>query len=299
MAFLRHKGSDSSSKAPIHTLGSGGRGYRPPTTHVGKPAPERQHLSEEEANNLVVEHHGWAESIARSVARAWNLDWRLDGLDGAAMEALIFCSRRFDPTRGIPFKGYARRRIHEASTEAARKSKGWSRGMSNKSAAERRAQELSAELYGVYPELRDGRLPISEPSGNEDADARSAIRELLIGASLIATREAIAEGPLPDELMDYRRMVTVMAVLEPVHQLLLYKVYWDGISLRNVASEWDTDGLNVMREHKVLIAYLQKSLAQGKPAAVPKVRPGLKPLVTKLKTSGSKGPFTDVLVSTA
>lgn len=171
--------------------------------------------------------------------------------------------------------------------------------MSNKSAAERRAQELSAELYGVYPELRDGRLPISEPSGNEDADARSAIRELLIGASLIATREAIAEGPLPDELMDYRRMVTVMAVLEPVHQLLLYKVYWDGISLRNVASEWDTDGLNVMREHKVLIAYLQKSLAQGKPATIPKVRPGLKPLVTKLKTSGSKGPFTDVLVSTA
>jgi len=75
---------------------------------VEKEESESQRLSQEEANNLVVEHHGWAESIARSVARAWNLDWRLDGLDGAAMEALIFCSRRFDPGRGIPFKGYAR-----------------------------------------------------------------------------------------------------------------------------------------------------------------------------------------------
>jgi hypothetical protein len=140
---------------------------------------------------------------------------------------------------------------------------------------------------------------MSESSGNDDSDARSAIRELLIGASLVATKQAIANGPLPDELMDYKRMVGVMACLEPVHQLLLYKVYWDGISLRTVATEWDTDGLNVMREHKVLIAYLQKSLAQGKPAAVPKVRPGLKPLVTKLKSSGNKGPFTDVLVSTA
>jgi hypothetical protein len=266
---------------------------------VEKAEAATNRLSQEDANNLVVEHHGWAESIARSVARAWNLDWRLDGLDGAAMEALIFCSRRFDPTRGIPFKGYARRRIHEASTDAARKSKGWSRSVSNRPAAEVKARELSAELYGIFPELRDGRLPIHESSGNEDQDCRAAVRELLMGASLVATREAIATGPLPDELMDYKRVVAVMASLEPVHQWLLYKVYWDGTSLRNVATEWETDGLNVMREHKVLMAFLQKSLALGKPAPAPKVRPGLKPLVAKFKTQTGKGPFTDVLASTA
>lgn len=256
---------------------------------------ERQTLSEEDANNLVVEHYGWAESIARSVARAWSLDWRLDGLDGAAMEALVFCSRRFDPTRGIPFKGYARRRIHEASTEAARKSKGWSRSASNKSAAETKAREISAELYGIFPDMRDGQLPVSEPSGNDDADMRAAVRELLVGASIVATRQAVSSDPLPDDLIDYRRMVGVMAALEPVHQWLLYKVYWDGLSLRTVATEWETDGLNVMREHKVLIAYLQKSMAQGKPGPTPKIRPGLKALMAKFKQEGSKGPFTDVL----
>jgi hypothetical protein len=254
-------------------------------------------LSEDEANALVVENQGWAESIARAVARGWNMDWRLDGLDGAAMEALIFCSRRFDPTRGIPFRGYARKRIHEAATEAARKTKGWLRGSSGKASAEAKAREVSAELYGVFPELRDGYLPAQESGGGDDADCRSAIRELLIGASVIATKQAAATDPLPDELLDYRRMVTVMASLEPTHQWLLYRVYWDGISLRNVAVEWDTDGLNVMREHKVLLLFLQKSMALGKPAPKPKVRPGLKPLVIKFQKEGSKGPFTEVLTN--
>jgi hypothetical protein len=257
----------------------------------------RVRLSEDDANALVVEHQGWAESIARAVARGWNMDWRLDGLDGAAMEALIFCSRRFDPTRGIPFRGYARKRIHEAATEAARKTKGWLRGSGGKASAEAKAREVSAELYGVFPELRDGYLPAQESSSGDDSEYRSAIRELLIGASVIATKQAAATDPLPDELLDYRRMVTVMATLEPTHQWLLYRVYWDGISLRNVAVEWDTDGLNVMREHKVLLLFLQKSMALGKPAPKPKVRPGLKPLVMKFQKEGSKGPFTDVLTN--
>ena len=90
-----------------------------------------------------------------------------------------------------------------------------------------------------------------------------------------------------------------MAKLEPVHQLLMYRVYWDGLSLRTLATEWDTDGLNVMREHKVLLAFLHKTFAVGKnSSSPPKVRPGLKPIATKLKKNGSGGPFTDVLRST-
>ena len=108
-------------------------------------------LSEEEANELVVEHMGWAESIARAVARGWNLDWKLDGLDGAAMEALIFCSRRYDPERGIPFKGYARKRIHEASTDAARKTKGWTRTSSSKKNKEAKATIVDWNTNLKYP----------------------------------------------------------------------------------------------------------------------------------------------------
>lgn len=278
------------------------RRQRPEKSEASPPsasrARERPAISEEAANNLVVEHCGWAESVARAVARAWNLDWRLDGLDGAAMEALVFCSRRFDPGRGIPFRGYARKRIHEASTDAARKSKGWGRTGASGSAQEAKARELAVELYGVFPELREGRLPVHESTGNDEQDYRAAVRDMLVGASIVAAKQAIAGSAQPDELVDLRRMVRVVAALDPIHQWLLYRVYWDGLSLRTVASEWETDGLNVMREHKVLLIYLQKSLANGKPAPPPKVRPGLKQLAHKLGKSKDRGPFHDVLLET-
>jgi RNA polymerase sigma factor (sigma-70 family) len=248
-------------------------------------------LTHDQVNDLILEHRGWAESIARSVARSWNMDWRLDGLDGAAMEALIFCARRFNPERGVPFKGYARRRIHEASTEAARRSRGWRRG-SGSSAEEQKAREVSAELLNIFPELRVGEIPFFEEGGGE-GDMRSAIRHLLVGATLLSSREGGTSPATPDQLLDYKKLVKVMSTLEPVHQALLWKVYWEGLSLRTVASEWGTDGLNVIREHKILIAHLHKCLATSKQnVARPKVRPGLRPMATELKRGNDPGPFS-------
>jgi DNA-directed RNA polymerase specialized sigma subunit len=249
---------------------------------------EFKRLTEDEANDLVLEHRGWAESIARSVARAWNMDWQLDGLDGAAMEALIFCSRRFQPARGVPFKGYARKRIHEASTEAARKSRGWKRGLSGGSKADQASREISAELFNVFPELREGQLPIAEEGGD---DMRSAVRQLLVGASIIAAKQGMTEV-LPDELIDYKRMVAKIAILEPVHQTILWKTYWEGLSMRTLATEWETDELNVIREHKVLLAFLLKSLSTNKGDQIPKVRPGLRDVAEKLKNNNDSGPFS-------
>ena len=252
-------------------------------------------LSIDEANELVIEHQGWGESIARSVARAWNLDWQLDGLDGAAMEALIFCARRFQPGRGVPFKGYARKRIHEAASEAARKSKGWQKGLGAQTAEDQRARDVSAELLNVFPELRTNEMPFDDEGGG-DGSARAAIRQLLVGASLIAVRQGMDTAP-QDEVLDYKRMIEVIAQLEPVHQLILWKVYWEGLSLRNLAAEWDTDGLNVIREHKTLIDYMHKNLSLGKQfLQKPKVRPGLRNKAAEMKKAKDVGPFA-VLMS--
>lgn len=242
----------------------------------------------DEANELVLEHQGWAESVARSVARAWNLDWRLDGLDGAAMEALIFCSRRYDPERGVPFRGYARKRIHEASTEAARQSRGWRKSSSTKS--ENQAREVSIELFNVFPELRDGFVP----AGDNEHDLRGAVRQLLAGASVIAAKQGLTSGQ-PDEVMEYKRMVQRMAELDPIHQLLLWRVYWEGLSMRAVASNWETDELNVIREHKVLLEFLHKSMSKTSPPKPPRVRPGLRKIAINLKRDNPKGVFQEFM----
>ncbi len=239
-------------------------------------------ISVEDADQLALEHRGWAESIARSVARAWNLDWELDGLDGAAMEALIFCARRFQPSRGVPFKGYARKRIHEASSDAARKSRGWRSG----SRTEVQAREISADLLNVFPELRDGQLP----GGDEgDGDTRGAVRQLLMGATILAARADGSEPLSAEDTMDFKRVVSRMAALDPIHQSLLWKIYWEGCSLRNVAEEWETDELNVIREHKVLLEYLHKSIGKNAKAAAVKIRPGLKHVAQKLSNKKERG----------
>ncbi len=250
-------------------------------------------LSREEADALVLEHKGWCESIARAVARAWNLDWRLDGIDGAALEALIFCSRRFQPDRGVPFKGYSRKRIHEASTDSARKSRGWTRGSGSVTRTERLAREVSVELFNVFPELRGGQLPSMDGEDSGPSGMRIAIQQLLVGATIIAARQGLANAQ-PDEMMDFKRMLICMKPLEPVHQVLLWKIYWEGHSLRGVADAWNTDELNVIREHKVLLEYLQKALAKGKSVPPPRVRPGLKDITKTLDPEQLKGIFSQI-----
>ena len=253
---------------------------------------QQETLSLEKANELVLEHQGWAESIARSVARAWNMDWRSDGLDGAAMEALIFCARRFQPARGIPFRGYAMKRIHEASADQARKCKSWQMALSSGNSANQEARDISIELLHIFPELRSGHLPLAE-SGDGD-ETRSAIRQLLVGATFIAARQGISTSG-PDEVLDYKRMLEIVAGLEVVHQLIIWKIYWDGISLRNLAVEWETDELNVIREHKTVLAYLTKQLSIQKQIGKPKVRPGLRMIALKLKKDKKEGIFESLL----
>lgn len=261
-----------------------------PVDKTDKSNEEHHCLSRADADALVVEHCGWAESIARSVARAWNMDWKLDGLDGAAMEALIFCARRYQPSRGVPFKGYARKRIHEASTEAARKSKGWKKQLGADNQAEQRAREVSAELLQIFPELRGGELPSADDGGGGGDDVRGAIRQLLVGASIIAAKQStLAEQP--DDLIDLKRTITYIAELDLVHQLVLYKIYWEGLSMRSVATEWDTDELNIIREHKVLLTYLHKCLGKGRSSGRPKLRPGLKDVGLRLRREFSEAPF--------
>lgn len=249
-------------------------------------------LTQEEANELVLENQGWAESIARAVARAWNLDWRSDGLDGAAMEALIFCSRRFKKNLGVPFKGYARKRIHEAATEAAKKTKGWRKASQSK--LQQQSREISNELINIFPELREAHLPEGDSEGGSEGggeDVRGSLRQLLVGAALIASRQQ-EDAMLQDDILDVKKMVGILATLEPIHQVLMWKIYWDGLSLRTLAAEWATDGLNVIREHKTIVDYLFKSLSLSKQfLSKPKVRPGLRAKALEFKNEAARGPF--------
>jgi len=248
-------------------------------------------------SKLVDDHMGWATSIAKSVARSWNMDWQLDGLDGGAYEGLLFCAKRFDPSRGVPFRGYARRRIHEGCTEEARKSKAWQRGTGSDAPGEQEAREVSAKLFDVFPELRTGILPGTDADGSIPS-IRSSIRTLLAGASLIAAfQESGSENP--EIALEYKELVGVLSALDAVHQEILWAVYYRDQSMRGLADEWSVDDLSVIREHKEILAYLCSHLehSSGPLPKPPKVRRGLRTVAQRVKKEQSIGPFSRLSVS--
>ena len=247
--------------------------------------------SEELVELLVSEHHGWACSIARSVARAWNLDWQLDGLDGGAYEGLLFCARRYDPSMGVPFRAYARRRIHEASSEEARKSKNWQKGTSAAQDVDSDSREISSRLFEIFPSLRDGVLPVTQGDGEDSI--RTAIRQLLSSASIIATFND-RDRNNPETLAEYKHMLDFITNLEPVHQHLLWEIYWQDKSMRGLAEDWGVDELVIIREHKEILHYVFSRLSETKrsPSKALRVRPGLRPIAQKLRKSKTESPFS-------
>lgn len=253
-----------------------------------------QQGSQDLIDRLIAENMGWATSIARSVARSWNLDWQLDGLDGGAYEGLIFCARRFDPTLGIPFRAYARKRVHEAATEEARKSKSWQRGVGANTQADQDAREISARLFEIFPELREGLLPSGTEEGDGDS-MRLSVRQLLASAGMIATACELGQDN-PERVFEYKQMLQVISELDPVHQGIIWGLYYCGQSMRALAKDWNIDELTIIREHKELLQYVHSRLSDPRKIIKKlKIRPGLRPQAQLMKRKKEISPFARFL----
>lgn len=248
--------------------------------------------STELINQIVTDHIGWATSIAKAVARAWNMDWQLDGLDGGAYEALLFCARRYDPSRGVPFRGYARKRIHEACTEESRKSKTWHYGVGTNSIEEQEAREVSARLLDIFPELREGYLPSVIDSEDFENSFRNSVRQLLTGANLINAFEYVGLDN-PETAVEYKRLVEILAQLEPIHQNILWAIYYKGQSMRSLAEEWEIDDLSIIREHKEILDLISSHIQSSKQKTIKKlkIRKVLRNIASQIEESGDKGAF--------
>jgi RNA polymerase sigma factor for flagellar operon FliA len=82
------------------------------------------------------------DAVARGVARQLGGRFDLDDLKGYAHEAIAELVARFDPARGVSFRGYARLRLRGAILDGLRKESGLPRGV----AGRLRALE-AADLY--------------------------------------------------------------------------------------------------------------------------------------------------------
>ena len=70
---------------------------------------------------LVLEHLEWAHSIARHCAALLPTWFTVEDLTGPVQLALLKTAASYDPSRGIPFRAYAGRRLYGACWDSVRR----------------------------------------------------------------------------------------------------------------------------------------------------------------------------------
>jgi RNA polymerase sigma factor for flagellar operon FliA len=93
------------------------------------------------------------DAVARGVARQLGGRFDLDDLKGYAHEAIAELVARFDPARGVSFRGYARLRLRGAILDGLRKESGLPRGVAGRLRA-LEAADLYAEAKGEENAVR-------------------------------------------------------------------------------------------------------------------------------------------------
>ncbi|HVG56881.1 MAG TPA: RNA polymerase sigma factor FliA [Vicinamibacterales bacterium] len=77
-------------------------------------------IAVDESNSLVLKHLGLVKTLASRLAHRVPSHIELSELISVGMMGLVEASRRFEPSRGVPFDAFARRRIHGAMVDALR-----------------------------------------------------------------------------------------------------------------------------------------------------------------------------------
>lgn len=187
------------------------------------------------------------DQVAWQVIRS--VDNRLDfeELRAYGMEGLMMASRRFDPEKGVPFRGYATFRVRGAMIDGVRK---------NSALPRRTHQKLKALAAATqYSEDAAAERPSAPPPGQTRSDAEQALDDYLarvataMAVGLLATPARGEEGqrttvdpgePADDALARQQMLRLVQTEIEklPTEEAeLLRRHYFRGERFDHVAEE--------------------------------------------------------------
>ena len=209
---------------------------------------------------------GLVEVIARQVARAVGTTTDYDDLLGAGREGLFDAARKFDPSRGIPFRAYANLRVRGAVIDGVRR----------QSHMPRRAHErlLAMEASGAVSEgnFRWVHSPAVEPLAPGEAEERlsrhvSAMATAAAVSVIARDCETTSSGDPEDvatpeeqfaqaEMLDLiRRNIDELASGEAA---VLRAYYFEGKSFIQIADQFNYSKSWVCRLHTQAMSRLTK-----------------------------------------
>lgn len=197
------------------------------------------------SRELFSAHLSLVDQIAGQVIRS--VDNRLDfsELRSFGMEGLMVAARRFDPDKGVPFRGYAAYRVRGAMIDGVRR---------NGALPRRTHQKLKAlEAATQYAENSAEERGVAPPPGQTRADAEAALDDYLarvataMAVGLLATPARTEEGqttavcasePADDALASAQMLQLVRSEIEKLpheERELLQRHYFEGERFDHVA----------------------------------------------------------------
>jgi RNA polymerase sigma factor for flagellar operon FliA len=187
------------------------------------------------------------EAIARRIAREVGASAELADLVSYGREGLLDAARKFDPARGVPFRGYASFRVRGAIIDGVRQSARLPRRayerLNGLAAANRVSEGAAEDAFGPAP------------PGSTPADAERALGEHLaamataVAVGLLTTtayndegeRVPVAPQASPEDALGRAELLAVVrrAILElpAEEQTLVRRHYLEGERFDHVAAE--------------------------------------------------------------
>jgi RNA polymerase sigma factor for flagellar operon FliA len=214
------------------------------------------------------------EAMARRIAREVGAHAELADLVSYGREGLLDASRKFDPARGVPFRGYASFRIRGAIIDGIRQSSRLPRR------THERLNGLSAANRTSEGAYEDALAPA--PPGSTAADAERALGEHLaamataVAVGFLSTtaygdegeRVPIATSATPEEALGHAELLEVVRraidELPAEEQTLVRRHYLEGERFDHVAAELGLSKSWASRLHTRAIRRLTDKLKEPK-----------------------------------
>lgn len=159
-------------------------------------------MTDQERHTLVLEHSALVKSVALRLMRRLPQHVELNDLIGAGTLGLVDAARRFDPSKGVPFGAFVRRRIQGAMLDELRSGDWIPR-------AERRALREDGVAVRVQ-------VPLDQSVWNTMIDPEESIYERLV------------------RLETARRALTGFSQLSRMERRIVIDSYHHGVYLKEI-----------------------------------------------------------------
>ena len=223
---------------------------------------------------LVVGHQDYARALARDVWVKLGKRVEYDELASLALLGLTQAANDFDPTAGVAFTTFSYYRIRGSMYDGVRKMRLAPTDVKRQAARE----YAQTETLGEIADTSVARDPQSMAQEFDIAIKQTAavflVSQLADGESM-PDPESADESPV--QSVENRELLGMiggaMESLGEKERTLVRRVYFDGLSITDVAAEWKVHKSTVSRMHAKVLEALYTKLAGEKRADAPP-RPG-------------------------